>query len=125
MAKIKLEKYFNEYELVVLNSFKDVEYKRFLRQPKLDFDNYSKVAYPLLQFLYNDFQEKEPKLKTFQEKYKLEQLYLNKLKKDVKTYFPKSWFCNLMQGFDSFLYFFSFFDIVNRYFKIAENSELD
>ena len=46
MAKIKLEKYFNEYELVVLNSFKDVEYKRTLKQPKLDFDNYSKVAYP-------------------------------------------------------------------------------
>lgn len=125
MAKIKLEKYFNECELVVLNSFKDIEYKRSLRQPKLDFDNYSKVVYPLLQFLYNDFQKKEPKLKTFQEKYKLEQLYLNKLKQEAKTHFPKSWFCNLIQGFDSFLYFFGFFDIANRYFKIAENSDLE
>ena len=32
---------------------------------------------------------------------------------------------NLIQGFDSFLYFFGFFDIANRYFKIAENSDLE
>ena len=125
MAKIKLEKYFTENELVVLNSFKDIEYKNSLRQPKLDFNNYSKNAFPLLQLLYEDFQKKEPKLKTFQEKYKLEQLYLDKLKKDARTYFPKSWFCNLIQGFDSFIHFFGFFDIANRYFKIAENSDLD